>query len=354
MRIAFDATPIVAGNTGVARYTARLLDELSKRSDLDLAPFAIGRGQRPPASVRHLRLPLRIAHATWPRLAWPSAESLVGRVDALHALDMIPAPTKAPVVLTVHDVLPSRLPHLYSDRARLISARNLEAARRASVLLADCNATAEEVANATGRALGDVVVAPPGPLLAAPNEASNDASSTAPPYVLAVGSVTPRKGFATLARALAKLGDPPPLVIVGPDGWRAREVRGEVSAALGERVRFLGWVPDETLAALYRQAMVFAFPSVAEGFGIPVLEALALGAPVVAADLPPVREVAAGAAVLVDPANEEALAGALDEVLSDDVRRGAMSSAGRAVAAGYSWTATADGVVDAYRRATTS
>ena len=350
MRIAFDATPIVAGNTGVARYTERLLDELARRSDLELAPFAIGRGQRPPAFVRHLRLPLRIAHATWPRLAWPSAESLVGPVDALHALDMIPAPTKAPVVLTVHDVLPSRLPHLYSDRAKLISARNLEAARRASVLLADCNATAEEVANATVRALADIVVAAPGPLLTA----SNDAPPVSPPYVLAVGSITPRKGFATLARALAKLGDPPPLVIVGPDGWRAREVRGDVSDALGERARFLGWVPDEALAALYRQATVFAFPSVAEGFGIPVLEALALGAPVVAADLPPVREVAAGAATLVDPADDEALAGALDEVLSDDERRGAMSSAGRVVAAGYSWTATADGVVDAYRRATTS
>ena len=350
MRIGFDATPIVAGNTGVARYTARLLGELSTRSDLELAPFAIGRGERAPAGVRHLRLPLRIAHAIWPRLGWPSAEFLVGGVDALHALDMVPAPTKAPVVLTVHDVLPSRLPHLYSVRARQISTRNLEAAERASVLVADCNATAEEVAAATGRALTDVVVAPPGPLLTS----SEEAPPITPPYVLAVGSITPRKGLAALARALARLADPPPLVIAGPDGWRAPEVRSEVSAALGEGVQFLGWVTDEVLAALYQQATVFAFPSVAEGFGIPVLEALALGAPIVAADLPSVREVAGRAAFLVDPADDEALTDTLREVLSDDARRSAMSSVGRVVAGGYSWTATADAVVDAYRRATTS
>ena len=351
MRIAFDATPLVAGNTGVARYTERLLEEMSQRSDVELALFAIGRGQRAPSGVRHLRLPLRVAHAMWPRLAWPSVASMVGAVDALHALDMVPAPTKAPVVLTVHDVLPLRLPHLYSDRARHISARNVEAAKRAAVVVADCRATAGEIADATGRPADDIAVAPPGPLLAAPPDSPPPVAS---PYVLAVGSVTPRKGFAALARAMAKLIDPPLLVIAGPNGWRSDDVRSEATAALGDRIRFLGWVSDDDLAALYANAAVFAFPSLAEGFGIPVLEALALGAPVVATDLPSVREVGAEAAVLVEQGDEGALAEALREVLSDDGRRAAMSAAGRTLAAGYSWAATAEAVFGAYRRATTS
>ena len=353
MRVAFDATPVVAGNTGVARYTSRLLEELRRRDDAEVsvAPFAIGRGQRPPPGIRHHGLPLRVAHALWPRVAWPSTESLVGRVDVLHALDMIPAPTKAPVVLTVHDVLPAQLPHLYSRRAQRIAAANLRAAKRAAVLLADCRAVAAEIATATGRDLSDIVVAPPGPLLVSESAAPTPAP---PPYVLAVGAITPRKGFASLARALGRIPDAPPLVIAGPDGWGADEVRREALAALGDRVSFLGWVDDAALAALYRHASVFAFPSIAEGFGIPVLEALALGTPVVASDIPPVREVAGDAAVLVDRSGDEALAEALEAVLHDTARREAMSAAGMENASRFSWSATADAVTDAYRRAANS
>lgn len=349
MRIGFDATAVVAGNTGVARYTSRLLAELLRREEVEVAAFAIGRGQPPPAGVRHTRLPLRVAHAMWPLLRWPTAESLVGGVDVLHALDMVPAPTRAPVVLTVHDVLPARLPHLYSPRARRISAQNLTAAgSRATVVIADCHATAAEIAEATGRPRDDVVVAPPGALL---TPGASLAPPVAPPYVLAVGDVTPRKGLATLASALARVSDAPPLVIAGPDGWRADDVRAEVSSALGDRATFLGWVEDAALASLYASATVFAFPSVAEGFGIPVLEALALGAPVVASDIAPVREVAGDAAVLVPPDNEEALAHSLREILQDDDRRRAMKADGLAAAARYSWAGTADAVLSAYRRA---
>ena len=348
MRIGFDATPVVAGNTGVARYTSRLLDELMRRSDIDLAPFAIGRGQQAPAGVRHLRIPLRVVHALWPRLSWPSSESLVGPIDVLHALDMVPAPTRAAVVVTVHDVLPARLPHLYSRRARGIAAQNLAAARSASVVVADCASAAAEVADATGRPLDEIVVAPPGPLLdAAPGVLPALPAS----YVLAVGAITPRKGLTHLAVALSRINGAPPLVVAGPDGWRADDVRREVRGALGDRATFLGWVGDDVLSALYRRATVFAFPSLAEGFGIPVLEALALGAPVIASDLPPVREIAAGAALLVPAADEDGLTGALELVLGDDARRDEMASGGRRVSARFAWSLTAEAVVDAYRRA---
>ena len=352
MRIGFDATPLVAGNTGVARYTSRLLDELRHRPEVDIAAFALGRGRAAPEGVRHSRLPLRVAHAMWPRLGWPTAESLAGvSIDALHALDMVPAPTRSPVVLTVHDVLPSLLPHLYSQRARKIAAQNLAAAARATVIVADCDAAAAEIAAAAGRPVEDVVVAPPGPLLPA---APTTAAPVTPPYVLAVGSVTPRKGFETLAAALARISDAPRLVIAGPDGWRADEVRAEVTSSLAERVIFLGWVDDAALASLYAGATVFAFPSIAEGFGIPVLEALALGAPVVASDIAPVREVTAGAAALVQAGDAEALRAVLEEVIGDDARRRSMATAGRVAAGRYSWARTADEVLGAYRRAVES
>ena len=165
--------------------------------------------------------------------------------------------------------------------------------------------------------------------------------------------MTPRKGFQILIEALATLGDDaPPLVIAGPDGWRAEEVKQRaVDLHRQDRVRFLGHVSDDDLERLFRHATALVHPSLAEGFGIPCLEALGYGTPVVAADIPSVRELGAGCIDLVEAGDAEALVIGLRRVLGDADHAAAMVERGRARAAEYTWARMSDVIVDAYRRA---
>ena len=349
LRVAIDATPLVNGDTGVARYAAQHLAELAKRADVDVVPFAIGRGTDAGPGVRRFRTPLRVMHRAWQIARWPTADALVGPSDVVHSIDMVPPPTSRPLVMNVHDTLALEIPHLYSARAIRHAKAGLAQAKRAQVVLALCRASADRIAEVAGVDRDRIVVAPPG---RRPELGVQDVL-VPPPYLLAVGAVTPRKGFQVLIEALAALGaDSPPLVIAGPDGWRADEVKQRaIDLGVSDRVRFLGHVPDDDLERLYRNAAVFVHPSVAEGFGIPCLEALGFGTPVVAADIPPVRELGDGCIELVAPDDAEALGAGLRRVLTDTGHSAAMVRAGRERAATYTWARMSEIIVEAYRRA---
>lgn len=348
IRVAVDATALVAGSTGVAQYATELLRGLARHDDLDIAPFAIGRGPTPPQDVRRLRVPLRIVQPLWRRTGLPRAEHLVGGCDVVHSLDIVPVPTRRPLVVTVHDVLPLTIPHRYQDRQRRMIEAQAAALPGAALVVTDCEATKEELLAHTAVRDERILVAPLGHR---PPSAVAPPTPVSGPYVLGVGSITPRKGFQVLARAVARLGDDaPPVVIAGPDGWQADEVRAEVHRlGVADRITFLGRVDDDVLEGLYRHALVFCHPSEAEGFGIPVLEAMGYGTPMVAGDIPPVREVAGDAAVLVPPDDADALADALRALLADDADRVRRAALGRARAAGMTWQRTADLIADGYR-----
>jgi glycosyltransferase involved in cell wall biosynthesis len=347
-RVAIDATALVAGSTGVARYATELLRGLARHQDLDIAPFAVGRGPTPPEDVRRLRLPLRVVQPLWQRTGLPRAEHLVGGCDVVHSLDIVPVPTRRPLVVTVHDVLPLTIPHRYQDRQRRMIEAQAAALPGADLVVTDCEATKAELLAHTAVRPERILVAPLGHR--APS-AVVPASPVPGPYLLGVGSVTPRKGFQVLAAAVARLGDDaPPVVIAGPDGWQADEVRAEVHRlGVADRVTFLGRVDDDELEGLYRHALAFCHPSEAEGFGIPVLEAMGYGTPIVAGDIPPVREVAGAAAVLVPPGDADALAEALRTLIADDADRTRRAALGRERAAGMTWQRTADLIADGYR-----
>jgi glycosyltransferase involved in cell wall biosynthesis len=163
--------------------------------------------------------------------------------------------------------------------------------------------------------------------------------------------VTPRKGLDVLARAAALVGPRcPPVVVAGPDWWRAEEVRAQIrDADTHRRVRLLGPVDDDSLGRLYADATVVCHPSRAEGFGMPCLEAMHAGAPLVASDLPSIRELTAGAAALFAVDDAEALAGELDRLVSDEQERRALADAGRRRAREFSWRRTAADVTSVYR-----
>ena len=350
MRVGLDATPVLSGDTGVARYTTMVLAELGAYDDIDVKPFGAGRGPRAPFPMRRLPVPLRIVHRTWGWVGLPRAEHIVGSVDVVHTIDGVPPPTRAPLVMSVHDVLPLVIPELYQPRSIRIAEAHVEGLRKAAVVVATCHATADHVSEVTGIQRERIVVAPLGHR--APS-ADAPPSPLPPPYILAVGSVTPRKSFDVLAEAAAMLGsDCPPIVIAGPDGWRAEEVRERVTGiGMDGRVRFLGRVDDRTLEGLYRHAELLCHPSVAEGFGIPCLEAMTYGVPVVAGDIPSVRELGGSAVAFAARGDAEALSAMLAAVLSDQTRQKEMVEAGRARAASYTWSRTAAGVVEAYRLA---
>lgn len=360
MRVAYDATALVAGDTGVARYTRLLAEALERRGDIELVRFAIGRAVADDAddaddgedagSGRRVRVPLRVVHASWELLHRPRIERLLrADVDVVHSLDMVPPPSRHPVVVTVHDLLPLDLPHSYARRNVRIAAAQARAIREAAMVVTTCEATADAVVTHTAIARDRIVIAPPAPRAPSPVAPPSPVDG---PYLLAVGAVTPRKGVGVLAEALARIPDAPPLVVAGPDGWRADEVRRRVSeAGMDGRVRWLGRVDDDQLEGLYRHATLLCHVSEAEGFGIPCLEAMAYGVPVIATDLRPTVEIGGNAIGYVPVGDPAALATAIAGLLADEPLRAELARRGPEQAAGYTWDRAAAAVADAYHRA---
>jgi glycosyltransferase involved in cell wall biosynthesis len=342
MRIALDVTPATTGGTGVARYASELHAALL-RKDIDVRAYAIGRGPYPaPAGARRSRLPLRLAHASWQVTGRPRAEDLVGPVDLVHCLDLLPTPSRAPSVMTAHDLLAVEHPELHSARQVQLQRKQLAAFSRADLVIANSETTGRALVR-HGIVESKVTVAPLGcsPVEGEPAPEPGN-------YVLAVGELAARKNLPMLIEAFraAQLPEAMELRLVGPEGHGATGA----TDLLGGRVRAMGRVDDARLARLYAGATALCFPSLAEGFGLPVLEAMAAGTPVIASDLEVLREVAGDAALFVPPTDLRGWVAALERVAADEALRRRMQAAGRAAAAGRTWDATAASTVTAYER----
>lgn len=350
LRVGFDITPELVGDTGVARYSRELRRAIVETGRCELLPFGIGRRSQPiPPGARYLPIPLRTVHKAWEVVGLPRAEHLVGAVDVVHSLDLVPPPTRAPLVVTVHDTVTSRLPHLHTQRTREMQQRQFLSLRRAQLVLTVSRTTAQELI-AAGVDPGRVRVTPNGLSKLSP---PRDAAIGWRRWVLMVGTLEPRKGHDLLLRAVAETPVPElGVVFAGPLAGRRGELEG-LAQELGvlDRLQILGHVDDGTLAGLYRDATLLCMPSLGEGFGLPVLEAMAAGLPVVASDLAAIREVAADAAVLVPPGDVPTLGGAIARVCADEALRGRLGAAGRKRAQSFSWTRTAETTVDAYQTA---
>jgi glycosyltransferase involved in cell wall biosynthesis len=352
LRVSMDLTSLLAGDTGVAQYTAALYAELSRRDDVTVTGFGIGRGPKPAVPMRRWPVPLRTVHSSWRRLPFPGGRLLGGPAEVLHSPDMVPPPSRIPLVLTMHDVLPLTMPDAYGPRFRRTIEQAVAQLPRVARVLTVCEATARELIRVCDVNPAVVVVTPHGRRLA--TSPTQPTPIVEGPYLLFVGSITPRKGLATLARALTTLGAAaPPLIVAGPRGYQADLVLTEVASS-GADVRFLGRVDDPSLESLFRNAAALCHPSVAEGFGIPVLEALGFGTPVIAANIPSVEEISGGGARLVPPSDVLALAEAVTSLLDDPQKTAHLREVGSQHAAGYTWERTAAISVEAYRGAASS
>ena len=285
---------------------------------------------------------------SWNCTSRPKAETIVGGADVFHSTDLAIAPSRLPTVATVHDLVALEHPGLHSRRAAAQQRARLAGLDRARVVLAVSHATAKALVD-HGVDAGRITVVPNGVTpLPEPGPAPVHG-----PYLLAVGEVMARKGYDVLVRAFARaqLG-PARLVIAGPAGASTPELVALArKVGVDDRLVLLGAVGDATLSSLYAHALALCFPSVAEGFGLPVLEALAAGLPAVVTDIAVLREVAGEAAVFVAPADEAAWTAALAEITEDADLRSRLAAMGPKQAARFSWTDTAAATLGAYRQA---
>ena len=349
MRVGLDCTPLLGVRTGIGRYTASLLAALAAGPDpLVATAFTLrGRGglQVPdPVQVRARPVPARALQAAWARSSWPPVELLTGRLDVFHATNFVLPPTRrAAGVVTVHDLAFLRMTETVSAASARYRALVPRSLRRARVVVTASAAVADQVREAYAAELGTTPVqavphgVDPAWSAAAPPEAALRAALDLPSsYLLFVGTLEPRKDLRTLLAAVRLLRDAPPLVLVGPPGW------GE-QVAVGD-ARTPGFLDDDALRSVVAGAAALVLPSRDEGFGLTVLEALAAGTPVVASDLPVLREVGGDAVAYAAVGDAEAFAAALTAVLESP----GDPAVRRAQAAPFTWQRSAQGHRAAY------
>ncbi len=339
---------------GTARATLDTVAAVARLGDVEQVGVSARHRQAPPEAwrptipVAQLPLPRLALYDAWQRLRRPAVERATGPVDVVHATAHVAAAARAPLVATVHDLHFLHEPSHFTRRGVSVFRRFLEIVRgEAAIVICPSHATRADCEQA-GIDAGRLRVTPWGtdaePV--APSEVARvrDAYGLHLPFVLFAGTAEPRKNLPRLVAAFAALGrSDVELVIAGPEGWG--------SDLEGVPARRVGFVPRADLDALYAAATVVAYPSLREGFGLPVLEAMAQGAAVVTSATTSTAEVAGDAAVLVDPLDVDAIAGGLASVLDDAELRHRLGSAAQRRAGEFTWSRTAAAVRDAYRAA---
>ena len=365
MRIALDATPLLGARTGIGEFTAGLIDALARRDDVQVVAFAVtwrGRGRLvdvvpPGVRVVQAPMPARPLRAAWSRAEFPPVELWTGAVDVVHGTNFVVPPSRrAARVVSVHDLTPFRFPEL-ADRSTLAYPRLVgRALARGALVHTDSSFVADEVVARFGIAPDRGGVVAPGipPVRGGRPEVGRRLAGAAR-YVLALGTIEPRKDLPSLVKAFDEVADTDGdlrLVVCGRDGWGAEGFAAAVAAARHrDRVARLGWVGADERADLLAGATVFAFPSVYEGFGFPPLEAMVAGVPVVTTDAGSLPEVVGDGAVIVPVGDAGALAVELRSLVTDHQRAAALVERGRARVTEFSWERCADGLVQLYRRA---
>ena len=377
--MALDATPLLGVPTGVGVFCREAIRALAARGSsehdpnpqgppLDLAAFAVTWRRRHlldalvPKGVRTVRtaMPARPLHFAWRHLEQPPVEWFVGRSDVVHGTNFVVPPTRrAARVVTVNDLTTVRFPEMCDEPTLRFPALIRRAVARGAWVHTPSKYVADEVVAEFGVERSRVRAihhGAPKPETSTTPQAPRPTSIPAglPPgterYVLAVGTAEPRKDFPGLVRAFdavaARLDDVA-LVLAGQPGWGSDALERELKEAhFRSRIVQTGYVPD--LDHLLHGASVLAYPSLYEGFGLPTLEAMSAGVPVVTTRAGALPEVVGDAALLVDVGDTDALAGALEQVLTDETQRCSLIDRGYRRAAEFTWESCASGLADLY------
>ena len=274
-----------------------------------------------------------------------SREMLRHRPDVLFVPAHVVPLVHPPTVVTIHDLGYLHVPDAHPARQRrMLDLTTRWSARVARQIIVPSGRTRDDLVAHYGTPGAKITVVHHGIDerffldVPAPDASFRDRYGLRRPYVLAVGTIQPRKDYPTLARAMRDAGPDHDLVIAGKRGWMANDVLAELNdCGLGERLRILDYVPDPDLPALYAGGDLFVQPSAFEGFGMPVLEAMAVGTPVVSATGSSLSEIGGDAADWFDPGDADSLASTMQRILGESATRDAMSTRGRAWASGFTW-----------------
>jgi glycosyltransferase involved in cell wall biosynthesis len=359
-----DVTAIPPKVTGAGVYVARLVEALGRRDDIHLELVtrrSDAERWAPHGDVHAVAPDGRPARLVWEQTTAPRVAARIGAPVWHGPHYTMPLRSRVPTVVTVHDLTFFDHPEWHERSKVLLFPRMIrQSARRAAAIVCVSGRTATRLGELVDVA-GRVVVIPHGvdhDRFHPSDDAATDLAALArlgvrPPYVVHLGTIEPRKNVAGLVRAFARAREGAPdlrLVLAGVRGWGIDEVdRAIERAGVSAAVDRLGYVPDDVVPAMLRRASAVAYPAFEEGFGLPVLEGLACGAVVVTSRDTVMDDVAAGAALLVPPGDDVALAHALLRAVAGGPDLDRLRVEGPSVAARYTWEATAAAHADLYR-----
>lgn len=373
MKIAIDISQIAYRGTGVSNYTREMVKSLLRNdSHNDYLLFGI--------SLRQLNLlnefyeevraindrvkncffpiPQTVGNFLWNKFHRLTLEKLLGKIDIYHSSDWIQPPTQAKKVTTIHDLVIYKYPDVSNPQIIKTQKRRLEWVKReCHAILADSQTTKKDIVNILHIKPGIIEVVYPG--ISQEFTRQNDEEiirlkqkyGLLNEYILSVGTIEPRKNIKRVIRAfesylshplIAALKKPVELVIAGNPGW------DNTLFSDNKYIKTLGYVTPSDLPALYSGASLFIYPSLYEGFGLPVLEAMACGVPVISSSRGSLKEVASDSAILVDPESEEDIASKMVQIFIDATLRSELITKGTKQAAFFTWDKAARKILSVY------
>ncbi len=367
MKVAFQVDQLwFTAPGGIGTYVRELSTALREADpSLSLLPFRSRWPNRAPdadwaASGVEIPGSIRRLYPSWDLLGRPALPRSIRQADIVHVTNhaaVAPAGSGQKLVVAIHDLAVQHYPQAFTPRWRWLYRAGLNAAvKRGDALLVPSQSTAQDLL-ARGADPVKVHVTPLAPSKAVSGADAQEVLARLripSPFVLFVGTLEPRKNLVRLVRAYRRAVSarslPHALVLAGPTGWGTQELLHELATEGPGRVVRTGRLLPADLDALYRSAAGFAYPSLYEGFGMPVLEAMGRGVPTLTSNTSSLPEVAGDAAVLVDPSDESAIATGLESLLTDEALADRLRKAGPLRAQGYTWAVTARATLDVYRQ----
>ncbi len=357
---------------GLARYSRELFFALKAiaQADTVITPVSAWSSKTPEelaswqatTGLKLLPWGRRFTPATWAFLCRPTIEHWLPATDIVHAVALgYPIATKKPLVVTVHDLGPLTHPKFFQNTKPWIMQKALDqAVKQAVAIICVSQSTADELLEYVGPSIEDrVQVVYEGvsehffqPIDEQCLDLLDNMPPTGVPFILATGKISPRKNIHGLVEALSRLVDDIPhhLVLIGGDGWDMEVVRKQLAnPKIRERVHFSGYVTDEQLRALYKRASIYVHPSLYEGFGLTVLEAMAVGCPVITSNVYSLPEVAGDAALLVDPTDRYSLTEAIYDLCNNESLVDQLQHKGIKRAKTFQWKNCARQIIDVYK-----
>ncbi len=340
MKIGLDISQSVYKGTGVGRFTNGLVQAIcnyeqkndwvflfsSFRQNLDPALEKIINTRKWP--IIKIKIPPKGLSALWNDLHILNIETLVGKLDWFISSDWTEPPSKCKRATVIHDLVYLRYPQTVDPLILKTQTKRLKwVAKESALIFADSQATKDDLIKLLKISEQKIIVNYPGLEITKPAKKI----TAKKPFILTVGKIEPRKNLGSLIEAFNKIGSPDvELLIVGPGGW-------DKSVKPRNNIKFTGYVSDQELANLYTSCLFFVYPSIWEGFGYPVLEAMSHGAPVATSDNSSLKEISKDSALLFDPLKVDSIANALQQLLNDQKLRQSLAQKGKLRAKDFTW-----------------